>query len=94
MNKLPDWLKAEINKISSEVFTKDIERLEKENQGNCLALVKKLGTFSKKELIILLWKEVQREYPRSFVLDKVHARLCKLIRLEQRGELLACLKKS
>ena len=55
--------------------------------SNCLNLVKVLSNYTHEEILIMLHCELMKDSPRGWVVDKLHARTCKLTRQEQRAEL-------
>ncbi len=84
-NKLPKFLFF----YEEEIAVEAVEVL-REQAINCLTILKNLSSYSKPELIALLILELQRKEPRRMVLDKVHARYCKLVRQGQCKELFEC----
>ena len=92
MKDLPKWLQDEIKEISKDIYITRIEEL-RAGMSNCLELVRKMSKFSRSDITIMIYKEMQSEEPRWMVIDKLHARACKLRRLEQREELAICLKR-
>jgi len=84
-SKLPSFLA-----LSGDPLTCTAVESLREGSVNCLILLKNLSRYTETELKAILVLELQRCEPRKMVMDKVHARYCKLVRKSQRDELFKC----
>lgn len=89
MKDLPGFI---IDAVRNVENLRDKVEDAKPKMSNCLGLIKNLSNYSHEEILIMLHCELSRDFPRAWVVDKLHARTCKLTRQEQRGELSKIVK--
>jgi Mg/Co/Ni transporter MgtE len=95
MKNLTDFLDGLIkNEPAPQFDTEEFKnKLEQVHMRNCLELFKNLHKYNLVELVTMFNIEAQKESPRVLVMDKLHARILRLVRNSQRKEILGCLKK-
>lgn len=84
MKDLPEFVIDAVRNV--ENLREKVEAV-KPKMSNCLKLVQNLSGYSHEEILIMLHCELSKDAPRAWVIDKLHARTCKLTRQEQKGEL-------
>ncbi len=84
IHELPQFLIDAVRPV--EDLRAKVEELTPK-MSNCLKCIGELATYSHEEILIMLHCELMKDAPRGWVVDKLHARTCKLTRQEQRAEL-------
>ena len=89
MNILPEFVTEAVRHV---VDLREKVEAVKPKMSNCLKLVQNLSQYSHEEILIMLHCELSKDAPRGWVVDKLHARTCKLTRQEQKVELSKIVK--
>jgi hypothetical protein len=89
MNILPEFVTEAVRHV---IDLRDKVDAVKPEMENCVKLIGKLSKFSHEEILIMLHCELSKDAPRAWVIDKLHARTCKLTRREQKAELSKIVK--
>ena len=89
MNILPEFVTEAVRHV---VDLREKVEAVKPKMSNCLKLVQNLSGYSHEEMLIMLHCELSKDAPRAWVVDKLHARTCKLTRQEQKVELSKIVK--
>ncbi len=89
MNILPEFVTEAVRHVAD--LREKVEAATPK-MSNCLKLVQNLSDYSHEEILIMLHCELSKEEPRGWVVNKLHARTCKLTRHEQKVELSKIVK--
>lgn len=84
MNILPEFVTEAVRHVAD--LREKVEAVKPEME-NCVKLIGKLSEFSHEQILIMLHCELSKDAPRGWVVNKLHARTCKLTRQEQKVEL-------
>ena len=84
MNILPEFVTESVRHV---VDLREKVIAVKPEMENCVKLIGKLSKFSHEQILIMLHCELSKDAPRGWVVNKLHARTCKLTRQEQMVEL-------
>ena len=84
MNILPEFVTEAVRHV---VDLRDKVEAVKPKMSNCCDLIGILSNLSHEEILIMLHCELSKDAPRGWVVNKLHARTCKLTRQEQKVEL-------